>query len=190
MKKESIWYLRICCCLVMVCLLQAAGAQGNDEYLLWSEKRRLSVADFAIKTKQLETTSSFAHFMIDYEAGGFSFLTKNFNKKVRNYFLKSASWIDTSAGLSHSLTYQQTLFDLAEIYTRQFRRALRENRNQFLKNAGFAKTLNQQFMTAFAERRVAYDRETVFGTKAEKQKAWELQIQIELLELAAFAFEK
>lgn len=86
-----------------------------------------------IKTKADVSTPSFAQFTIDYEVGGFGFLAKNFNKKVRNYLMAGAGWIDTTAAMVLSLRYQQTLFDLAEIYTRLFRKALRESRKQLLK---------------------------------------------------------
>ncbi len=165
-------------------------AQTANDYLLWNATRRLRVDDFAMKTKQSETTSSFGQFTVDYEVGGFSFFTRNFNQKVHNYFLRNASWIDTTSNLLQTLRYQQTLFDLCEIYTRQFRRALRENRKQFLKGTDIAKALNSQYMSEFAKRRVAYDGETRFGTDGTAQKQWEAQIQKELAALDANAYEK
>ena len=107
--------------------------QQNDGYLLWSASHKLSVDDFAIKTQQVETTPSFGQFTVDYQVNGFDFLTRNFNKRVRNYFIRSASWIDTSINVNQSLTYQQTLFDICEVYARRFRKALRENRSKILK---------------------------------------------------------
>lgn len=171
-------------------MLHTLQAQNNHDYLPWSATRKLAVDDFTIKTKQLESTTSFGQFSVDYEVGGFSFLTKNFNKKVHNYFIRAASWIDTTANISEALRYQQTLFDICEIYTRQFRQALRGNRKQFLKNTGVARELNKQYMAAFAKRRIVYDRETAFGTVTAKQKEWELQIATELEALKDFAHDR
>lgn len=165
-------------------------AQKKDDYLLWSASHKLTVDDFAIKTKQVETTPSFAQFTVDYQVNGFDFLTKNFNKKVHNYFIKTASWIDTTAAIQQSLLYQQTLFDICEVYTRQFRKALRENRKKLLKGTAITEELNKQFVSAFARRRVDYDRETRFGADLTKQKDWESQIQKELAELSDFAYDK
>lgn len=175
--------------LLWCCFAQALWAQNNSDYLPWSDTRKLSVNDFAIKTKQQETTPSFAQFTISFEPIGFGFFTKNFNKKVHNYFLPAASWIDTTADVAQSLRYQQTLFDLAEIYTRQMRKELRENRSQFLKNGNFVNELNNREMAAFAKRRVAYDSETRFGTLDVLQKAWEGQIQKELAALDKYRYE-
>lgn len=164
--------------------------QVNPDNLQWSSTHKLTLDDFSIKTKSLETTSSFAQFSIDYQITGLDFLTKNFNKKVYNYFLKTASWIDTTTNINQSLLYQQTLFDICEIYTRQFRKDLRENRKRIANGTEIAKELNNKIMTDFSKRRVDYDRETKFGTDLTKQKEWEIQIEKELLELNDFAFDK
>jgi hypothetical protein len=97
--------------------------------------------------------------------------------------------IDTTADVNQSLIYQQTLFDICEIYTRQFRKSLRENRKRTANGTEFTKELNYKIMTDFSKRHVAYDRETKFGTDLQKQKEWEAQIQKELFELKDFAYE-
>lgn len=164
-------------------------AQNTTNHLQWSATRKLTVEDFLIKTKSLETTSSFAQFSFDFQVNGFDFMTKNFNKKVKNYIIKSASWIDTTVNVSQVLVYQQTLFDLSEIYARKLRKALRENRKKIANGTQIVKELNDTIMTSFAERRVSYDRETNFGADWIRQKEWEVQIQKELLELNDFAYE-
>jgi hypothetical protein len=161
----------------------------DDNLVFWSSTRKLTAADFVIKTKTGETSPSFAQFSIDYKISGFDFMTKNFNKKVRNYLIKSASWIDTTTDVSISLRYQQTLFDISEIYTRQFRKSLKENRKKIASGTQFIEGLDQKAMTDFSNRRVSYDRETNFGRSSDKQTEWEFQIEKELNELKEFASE-
>ena len=127
--------------------------------------------------------------MIDFQVQGFDFMTKNFNKKVHNYFIKSASWIDTTFKIDASIKYQQTLFDICEIYTRQFRKELKENRKRILSRTNFIKDLDAKAMTDFSNRRVEYDTETKFGTDPIKQQQWEVQIKMELNTLKDFANE-
>jgi hypothetical protein len=165
------------------------GQTSNENLVFWSATNKLSLNDFGIKTKNGETNSSFAQFSVDYKVGGFDFMTKNFNKKVRNYMIKSASWIDTTKDISISLRYQQTLFDICEIYTRRFRKELKDNRKKIASGTQFIDGLNQKAMTDFSNRRVIYDRETNFGTISEKQKDWEIQIQNELNASKEFASE-
>jgi len=161
----------------------------DNNIVFWSSTRKLTTDDFGIKTKHGETNSSFAQFSVDYKVNGFDFMTKNFNKKVRNYLIKSASWIDTTTDVVIPLRYQQTLFDICEIYTRQFRKTLKENRKKIASGIQFVDGLNQKAMTDFSNRRVVYDRETNFGTIFEKQSQWELQLQKELNDLKEFANE-
>ena len=163
-------------------------SQTTLNKLLWSPTHKLTVDDFSIKTKQLETTISFAQFSIDYES--FGFFTKNFNNKVRNWLIKSASWIDTTIDVNLSLRYQQSLFDISEIYVRQLRCALKKNRKKLLSGNKIVDELNTIYMAAFAQRRIDYDRETKFGSDESKQMQWEKQIQNELLQWNNYAYDK
>jgi hypothetical protein len=167
----------------------AFSQTSNDNYIFWSSSKKLTIDDFGIKTKNGETNPSFAQFSVDYQVNGFDFMTKNFNKKVRNYLIKSASWIDTTTNVSVSLRYQQTLFDICEIYTRQFRKSLKENRKKIASGLQIVEDMNQKSMTDFSNRRVIYDRETNFGTIQDKQIEWELQIKKELDDLKDYASE-
>ncbi|MBS1666516.1 MAG: hypothetical protein JST58_03990 [Bacteroidetes bacterium] len=176
--------------LVLLQTLTIVFAQNDNERLRWSPTRKLTISDFAIKTKQVETTTSFGQFYIGFKVKGFDFMTKNFNKKVDNFFIKSASWIDTTINIDQSLIYQQTLFDISEIYTRQFRKALHDNRKKIISGTNFIEELNQKYITDFSKRRIEYDKQTKFGTDIAKQKEWEIQIQKELFDLSDFSYEK
>lgn len=168
----------------------AGFSQEQPDYLLWSATRKLTVNDFTIKATQQAASSSFGQFSFDFQMKGFDIFSKSLNKNVRNYFLPSASWIDTTANVAKSLLYQQTLFDISEIYARQFRRALRENKKQVLKGVKFVDPLNSRFMAEFSKRRLEYDSATSYAATSEAQKQWELQIQKELEELSEFAYDK
>jgi hypothetical protein len=164
-------------------------AQSNEDYLYWSAARKLNVNDFAIKTGNGATTC-FAQFYFSYEVNGADFMTKNFNKKVHNCIIRSASWIDTTHDIKNSLRYQQTLFDLAEVYTRHFRKDLKDNRKKLLKGTDFVKQLNTKQVTDFSKRRIDYDAETQSGTNKLMQERWEALIQLELDQLKEFATEE
>ena len=109
---------------------------------------------------------------------------------MRNKFIRSASWIDTTVDISLSLNYQQTLFDLCEIYARQFRKALKLNKKKIAKGTAIAQQLSDHFVSEFAKRRIAYDRATKFGTDLIKQREWQVQIRQELAELANYSYDK
>jgi hypothetical protein len=165
------------------------GQAENGNLVFWSATNKLTLDAFGIKVSN-ESSPSFAQFSVDYQVNGFDFMTRNFNKKVRNYIIVSASWIDTTSNVIESLRYQQTLFDLCEIYTRQFRKELKENRKKIASGTQFVEELNQKIMTDFANRRVIYNRETNYGLLTDKQLIWENQIQKELEELKDYEFDK
>ena len=176
--------------IILLFLLAANGSfsqPSKNNYILWSSIRKLTATDFVIKTKNLQSNSSFAQFNIDYAVNGFDFMTKNFNKKVNNYFIKSASWIDTTYDTVTSIKYQQTLFDIAEIYARYFRNELKKNRKKIASGTNFIKEVNATIMSDFANRRIAYDTETNSETDAVIQQQWQIQIKKELDELKDFS---
>ena len=163
--------------------------KSTDKNLIyWSATKKLTVDDFGIKISGKEVSS--AQFSTEYHINGFNFLTKNFNKKVLNYMIKSASQIDTTANVKESLIFQQTLFDLCEIYTREFRKALRDNRKTIISGTEIVKELDHQLITKLVNRKSEYTLDTNSGCNPIKQKEWETQIAKELEELKDFAYEK
>jgi hypothetical protein len=106
---------------------------------------------------------------------------------VHNCIIRSASWIDTTYDVKTSLRYQQTLFDLAEIYARHFRKDLKENRKKLAKGTEFVKELSTKAMTDFAKRQVDFVSDAQFGTNPVMQEQWEGIIEMELDALEEFA---
>ena len=168
---------------------QKSAADTN--YIFWSKDRRLQASDFEIKVGGVSNTYSSAQYSFDYNIiGTFTFgLPKDYKKKIRNYFIKSASWIDTAYHVETSLKYQQTLFDLAEVYVRHFRKSVYDNRKKISTGKIKIDELNSQIMTEFSNRRVKYDLSTNFGTIKDKQLEWEALIAKELEALDAFSAE-
>lgn len=176
--------------IVLIASLTLHGQNTADEnFVYWSSTKKLSLDDFEIKTGALENMQSFAQFSIDYKVNGFDFLRRSFNKNVRNYVIRSASSIDTLTNTSLSLLYQQTLFDLSEIYARQFRKALKVNKRKIASGTQFIEGISQKVMTDFANRRLQYTTDTNFGSIPEKQAEWEYLIQQELQALSEFSAE-
>ena len=170
-------------------LVFGQNSAADTNYIFWSKDRRLQQSDFKIKVGHVASSYSFAQYSFDYNViGAFTFgLPKDYKKKIRNYFIKSASWLDTTYSVETSIKYQQTLFDLAEIHVRQFRKSVYDNRKKISWGKLKIDELNSQAMTAFSNRRVQYDIATNFGTIADKQKDWEILIAKELEELKEFS---
>lgn len=168
-----------------------AQKQSDLDLLYWSEKQKITLDDFGIQTKDGAMGLSSAGFTLEYSIHGMSFMTKNFNKKVRHAMVRSASQINVDGDVDRYLNFQQTLFDITEIYVRKFRQALRENRKKLFIKTEIAEELKDQIIGIDLEyRKAAYINETNSGKNAEKQLEWEALIKKELNELSDFAYEK
>ncbi len=175
--------------LLVIFPLISSAQEAGSEKISWSPERKLQSSDFQIKKAESNQSSSYAEFSITYKVGGLDLLSSNLNKRVTNEFIRSGSWIDTTQHVQEALRYQQTSFDLCEVYVRQFRKALLENRKK-IKRLSFVDELNEIYTTAYSKRRMEYDLDTKAGTDNEAQLKWEAQIRQELDQLSAYAFEK
>lgn len=176
--------------LVLALYATASYGQDNSGELLWSPDHKLGVADFGIRNQGANAQLSFAQFSLSYSVRGFDFLSRKFNKKIRNVLIPAASWIDTTRMVPISLRYQQTLFDLGEIYARQFRKKLADNRKQIAKGTDVVRAWDTEIAAALSKRRLQYDLETHSGTDEIRQKQWEDTIAEELTALDAYAYDK
>jgi hypothetical protein len=168
------------------------SAFEDSNFIFWNKNRPLTIHDFKIKTNNERLVSGCSgQYSWDYNIiGAFTFgLSKDYKKKIRNYFIKSASWIDTTSNTNISIRYQQTLFNMSEVYVRLFRKAIFDNRRKITWGKININELNSQFLTDFSKKRVQYDLETNYGTLINKQLEWEMFIQMELKRLNEFAVE-
>lgn len=168
-----------------------AQKQSDLDRLYWSNEDRITLDDFGIQTTSTKSGLSSASFSMEYNIHGLSFFVKNFNKRVVHYMNRSASQIALDGNEEQYIRYQQTLFDLEEIYVRQFRKALRENRKKLFLKTEVAEDLKNQIIGIdLPTRQTLYNNETNRGRNEMKQKEWEEAILKELDELGDFAYDK
>jgi hypothetical protein len=163
--------------------------ESKSDKLSWSASQKLELSDFSIKSATPNEPSSHAEFSITYKAGGRELLSSNLNKRVLNEFIRSGSWIDTTQDIQQALRYQQASFDLCEVYVRQFRKALYDNKPK-IKRLSFVDELNETHTNAYSKRRLEYDLDTKAGTDQAAQEKWETVIKKELEQLKEYAVEK
>lgn len=186
LKQKRLFFIT----LSLLFFTTAFSQKKDNDRVYWHDRQKLIVDDFGIKTKNLESGATSAEFAIDYEVSRFNFVSKNLNKNVRNYMVKSTSQIDVTGNVEQYLLYQQTLFDLSEVYARELRKALKENRKLLISGTKVADELNWKVMSEFLDRRSKYTQETNSAGDRTKQKEWEEEIAYELNELKDFAYGK
>ena len=171
-------------------LILAQKKEIDTNYIYWSKDRKLKQEDFLIKTANNGASSS-AMFGSEYNLTGiFSMqIPKNYKEKIRHYFVRNASWIDTTANFSDNLTYQQTQFNLCEIYFRKFRKEVNENKKKIFWGKLAIRDINNKILADYRKRVVIYDQETKSGNLPDKQQEWKLIILKELEELSEFGID-
>lgn len=191
MKSINIYKLATCILALTFSYSLFAQKESDMDKLFWSDRDRITIDDFGIKSTDTKSGLSSAAFSLEYNVNGLNFMTKNFNKRVWHYMLRSASQITLDENVDIYIRYQQTLFDLEEIYVRKFRKALSENRKKFLLRNAFADELKDEIIgTDLLKRQTEYNNETNAAKIEEKQKQWEAQIKRELNELKDYAYDK
>lgn len=175
----------------VLCTFASFAQKSSDDTKLvcWSKNRKLTINDFQIKVANKGNSFSSAQFSYDYKVSAVFGLPKNYKSQITNCLMKNASWIDTTNNTTISLRYQQTLFDLGEIYVRQFRKFVYDNRKKLAWSKLNIDEINTKIMNDFTQRRAAYDTETSYGSNTEKQKIWEAKIWNEIEALKEFSAE-
>ena len=166
-------------------------AQDYDpDKLFWSNIQKLKVDDFGVQTTNDQSGNSSAVFEIEYSVKGFNFLRKNFNQKINHYLLKPSSHIRLDDNVDQYLRFQQTMFDLEELYVRQLRKAISENRRKLIFTTGVVDDLKTEIIDEkLKETQALYIKETNSGADIEKQKEWEEKITQELSDFYKYAYD-
>ncbi|GGF01027.1 hypothetical protein [Hymenobacter cavernae] len=148
----------------------------------WSAKHRLSVSDFGVKLKKGKVGK--AGFQLATETRT-NLYTHQKRVIVRNNMVRSASSINPGQHVQEQLRFQQTLFDIMEIYARQLRQATQTP--TAATSTARKPGPEEQIVAAAAKRRQHYGVDTQYGTLAAKQAKWEKTIKQELAALQSFA---
>lgn len=97
-------------------------AQTKIDTLHWSATRRLKLSDFHAPTQPGLGGSEF-YYQIGYDVRPAIFSSKPAIDAFCLMF-RNSSWVSETAGNERTLAYNQVLFDLVEIYTRQMKAKL------------------------------------------------------------------
>ena len=110
--------------LLLVLLLSPLAVLGQVtiDTLHWSATRRLQLSDFHSPTQPGLGGSEF-YYQIGYEVHPTSFLGQ---PAIESFCLmfRNMSWVSKTAQNDRTLVYNQVLFDLVEVYTRQMKEKL------------------------------------------------------------------
>ncbi|MDQ0477392.1 hypothetical protein [Chryseobacterium sp. MDT2-18] len=161
----------------------------KPDEIIWDKSRKLSTDEFHIKTD--DTLSPIrSTVIISWELMGFSVFNKNFNQNVTTKIIKSASLVNPNLpNVEQLIDYQQTIFDLAEIYARKMRRDLFLNKSKLWKGFDFASEILNEHLNEFHRVQLLMDRQTNSGNDADKLKYWQDLIKTELSKTQQYDYQ-
>ncbi|WP_373520730.1 hypothetical protein [Aquiflexum sp.] len=164
----------------------------SQDIIEWDQQYQVKMEDFQSKRSKIDgeviliQTSAkmdFAFAMSNYEF----MLTKNFNSKVTNTFSpKSAVLIAPDLETATKLVkFAQYQFDLNELYTRQFRKMLYENKGAF-SSITYINPLFENVQNELTERYSEAAEITNLGLEQEVLLKLHLEVLDEIAELKDF----
>jgi hypothetical protein len=159
------------------------------ESIIWSAERRLRWDDFGGRPDPMSDASAMTVYLLSYDG---TCVGNVFDRRVFSAFLPDQSWVRTNVLLARSdvsryaLAHEQTHFDLSEVSARRMRRALAALADPCSMTDEALHAIVDPFIREDFTRQRRYDTETLNGSNIAWQRDWEMRVERELRELAAF----
>lgn len=181
--RISFIFISLFSLLISAKQLPPKGDDGYKTFLTWNENRKLTWNDF--QGKPMDNTAEVAMTASSVE---FYYYTKNnqVGWTVTAKYFPKLSWSKKNLQSDYILKHEQLHFDITELYTRLFRKRLKESVKS-IKDMDKIKSISKQIMKEWNNEENDYDRETQHSTDEKKQAEWNLNLQQRLDALKEFA---
>lgn len=160
------------------------GNDSDSDKIYWSQNVRLKWDDFKGKPDNSQIYDASTESTVKCDLKGDQ---RGVTITAVCFFEKSKSWVKKGKRGDTLLKHEQGHFDLAELYTRKLRKAMKEasftDKNV---NSEF-RTIYQKYVGDLKKEQARYDKETHHSTIYEKQKEWEARIAEELNAMNAYS---
>lgn len=161
-------------CNTTVAQQQQQPKYTSDDTLHWSKDRQLTWDDF----QGVEDT-----FFVGVAATSSDFFSRiyytsdtTFGFVISTIFFKKYSWVKEEGRTFYALNHEQGHFNIAEIYARKLRRALKNYRLNKATVIEDVKNISDSIKKEKNRIQELYDRETKYSTNKGKQKEWDKKI--------------
>jgi hypothetical protein len=164
---------------------QKESSIDPNDIVQWTDTTKLSWDDFhGQPTKEAKGNSE----IIIQSPANFKKATflNPASTTVECYVDKKASWVKKSQAKPQLLFYNQTLFDLYELYSRKLRKKLAETTFGIEDPTGVFDTIYQTHTADLSKAATQYRTESGMGTKNKMIKEWSEKIANELKELIEY----
>jgi hypothetical protein len=163
--------------------------RNHEKEIDWMANRKLTWEDFkrALKLVSESNTAAQTFCSFSFQSKFLSFHPES-KIVVKNSFSCDLSWVRSDqkerAGL---LEHEQGHFDLCEVYARQLRKKIEENKLTVRHLKIDADILLKDVYAWYLDRKELYEKETNYGLNRQKQVEWTAAISNELSNLSRYA---
>lgn len=151
----------------------------NKNWIKWDAKNKLEWSDFKGNPIEHSSFGALSGTGFFYELEQTS--ETDFDFTVYSYFNKEMSWVNKDERSDELLAHEQLHFDLTELHTRKFRKALMEysytKSDRVEKVAG---ELFKKFKLQLNTQHDLYDRESYHSIDKAEQRKWSAKVPIAL----------
>lgn len=160
----------------------------DNDSIEWSKDRPLVWKDFKGTLSNKEKFAALTAWSIYFTADPLG--TDSIDAKVVCLFLKADSKVKREGRKdSLLLVHEQYHFNLAEVYTRKFRKAMEEAIFTQADVVAKTKKLYKQYFSDCSKEQDLYDKETEHSLKTEQQLQWQVKIDSDLEEFSQYTWK-
>ena len=166
-----------------ICWMTFSQALSNDT-IHWIDYRKIAWSDFKGDTIDLPgiTGQTLIVVLAYYNKPNLFIPTRT---SVYTVFDRKNSWAINAYKIDKSLKYNQTMFNLYEVYARKLRKDFKNTKFGLDPNKVFLEKYNST-LTNLSDRNKQYMKETKIGTDSDSLDKWDKIIQAELKELEEY----
>jgi len=172
--------------LTLFTVIYGFGVNGDadNDKIYWNQNTRLQWNDFKGKPDNSQIYDASTESTVKCDLKGDN---ESITITVVCFFERSKSWVKKGKKNDTLLKHEQGHFDLAELYTRKLRKAMKEAKfTDKTINTEFRK-IYQKYVGDLKKEQTLYDKETRHSIIYDKQKEWEARIAADLKEMDAYS---
>ena len=159
--------------------------EADNNKIIWNENYLLKWAYFTGKPLNNNPHSAVSDVGLD---SYFEYKSKecSLEVEIKSCFTKSKSWVKADKKTNHLLQHEQLHFDIAELYARKFKKALKESK--FKKNNIKEKfnNISVEISNELTNYHKLYDKETNHHINEGKQSEWNEKVTQQLNDLQEY----
>ena len=174
----------VVCSLLWLIMGSSFVVNKEDDKISWSKDRKLTWKDFKGKPNNGGQVAAMTDSGFSYESGKME--NDSMQLIIVNFFYKNTSWVKKNEEKENILAHEQCHFDITELFTRKFRKQIKESKFNLKTLKNSLESLFKKSQTEWKNYEDKYDKETEHSKKEVQQLEWQEKVAKELEEFDGY----